>query len=74
MPCLMSNSLRGSQEMAGIGLGYTASSVGVSCTTRVKTMMSDRVTIMSLKFWVGKYGQKYWWIVKTASDKTKEKL
>lgn len=63
LPCLMSNSLYGSLEMTGIGLGYTASTVGVSCTTRVKTMMNNRATMVSLKFWVVEYGQSYWFSV-----------
>lgn len=63
LPCLMSNSLRGSLEMTGTGLEYTASTVGVSCTTRVKRMMNNRAMMVSLKFWVVDYEQSNWFSV-----------
>lgn len=59
LPCPMRNSNRGSLEMAGIGLGYTASTVGVSRTTRVKTMMNDGATMASLKIWDVQHGPSY---------------
>lgn len=55
LPYLMSGSL----EMTGIRLGYTASTVGVSFTTRVKTMMNNGAKRIRLKLWVVKYEQSY---------------
>lgn len=63
LPCLMRNPLRGSLEMTGVGLGYTASTVGVSCATRVKTMMNDGATMVSLKIWDVQHGQSCWFSV-----------
>lgn len=63
LPCLMRNSLCRSLEMTGVGLGYTASTVGVSCATRVKTMMNDGATTVSLKLWDVQHGQSCWFSV-----------
>lgn len=63
LPCLMRNSLCRSLEMTGVGLGYTASTVGVSCATRVKTMMNGGATTVSLKLWDVQHGQSCWFSV-----------